>query len=118
MKNKGKKIIKGIAVGALACLTVGMFAGCEATEADIEKYDQEIVTAKEMLQNESFYLNGYTNGCLTYFPTEDEFDHGGYEVYWSMLIYYIYFDRVAPFVREAATDLVRFAVRNAPVWEH
>ena len=76
------------------------------------------IRAKEMLHNEFFYLNGYTNGCLTYFPTEDEFDYGGYEVYWSMLIYYIYFDRVAPFVREAATDLVRFAVRNAPVWEH
>ena len=74
--------------------------------------------AKEMLQNESFYLNGYTNGCLTYFPTEDEFDHGGYEVYWSMLIYYIYFDRVFPFVREAATELVEFAVSNVPVWEH
>ena len=57
--------------------------------------------------NEFFYLNGYTNGCLLYFPTGDEFDAGGYEVFWSMLIYYKYIDRVYPFRRDAADILIK-----------
>ena len=42
--------------------------------------------SEKLLEDEFFYLNGYTNGCLLYFPTEDEYDLGGYEVFWSMLI--------------------------------
>lgn len=68
--------------------------------------------AQEMLQNEFFYFNGYTNGCLSYFPMEEEFDRGGYEVYWSMLLYYSYFGRVFPFEREAATKLLMFVVKE------
>ena len=71
-------------------------------------------SAWENLQNEFFYLNGYTNGCLSYFPTETEFDHGGYEVYWSMLLYYSYFGRVFPLERESASKLLDFVVRNRP----
>ena len=56
--------------------------------------------AMEQLKNQFFYVNGYTNGCLSYFPTEDEYDRGGYEVYWSILIYYKYFNRVFPFERD------------------
>lgn len=63
---------------------------------------------------EYFYFGGYTNGCTGYFPTEEEYDKGGYEVYWSMLIYYIYFNRVFPFNRDACTLLVQGAVDNAP----
>lgn len=70
--------------------------------------------AQERLQDEFFYLNGYTNACLTYFPTEEEFERGGYEVYWSLLIYFIYFNRVFPFKKESATELVDFVVKNAP----
>ena len=68
--------------------------------------------AQKILQNEFFYLNGYTNGCLSYFPMEEEFDRGGYEVYWSMLLYYSYFGRVFPFEREAATKLLMFVVKE------
>ncbi|MBO6088848.1 MAG: alkaline ceramidase, partial [Lachnospiraceae bacterium] len=56
-------------------------------------------------------LNGYTNGCLLYFPTEDELEAGGYEVYWSMLIYYIYIDRVYPFRKGEASRLIRFVTQ-------
>lgn len=62
------------------------------------------------LHNDFFYLNGYTNGCTGYFPTEEEFDLGGYEVYWSMLSYYVYYDRVFPYRRESASEFVRFVV--------
>lgn len=71
------------------------------------------IRSEQMLQDEFFYFNGYTNGCLSYFPTEEEFDLGGYEVYWSLLIYYSYFNRVFPLMRESATKLLDFVVGNA-----
>lgn len=71
----------------------------------------------EKLNNEFFYVNGYTNGCLSYFPTEEEYDKGGYEVYWSILIYYKYFNRVFPFERDSAGKLIRFIIENVPMTE-
>lgn len=71
--------------------------------------------ASELLHNDFFYFGGYTNGCAGYFPTEEEFDQGGYEVYWSMLIYFIYYGRVFPLRRESAGALIQFAVENSPV---
>ena len=68
---------------------------------------------QEILEDEYFYLNGYTNGCSSYFPTEKEFDLGEYEVYWSLLLYYTYFDRVFPLQRDSATKLIDFVVYNA-----
>lgn len=65
-----------------------------------------------ILKNEFFYVNGYTNGCLSYFPTEKEFELGGYEVYWSMLIYYKYFMRVFPFEKESASKLIDSIVQE------
>ena len=53
------------------------------------------LAAEEGLNDEYFYLNGYTNGILSYFPTKEEYDLGGYEVYWSLLIYYKSFNRPA-----------------------
>lgn len=69
--------------------------------------------AQKRTGNEYFYFGGYTNGCTGYFPTEEEYDKGGYEVYWSMLIYYIYFGRVFPLNRNACTLLIQAAVENA-----
>lgn len=68
----------------------------------------------ELLHDDSFYFGGYTNGCTGYFPTEEEFDKGGYEVYWSMLIYYVYHGRVFPLRRNSASELIRFVAENAP----
>ena len=67
----------------------------------------------DLLHDNFFYFGGYTNGCTGYFPTEEEFDKGGYEVYWSMLIYYIYHGRVFPLRRDSASELIRFVVENA-----
>ena len=66
------------------------------------------LATEKILGNEFFYFNGYTNGCLLYFPTEDEYDAGGYEVFWSMLIYYRYIDRVYPFRRDAVCKLIQY----------
>lgn len=70
--------------------------------------------SRDLLKNDFFYFGGYTNGCTGYFPTEEEFDKGGYEVYWSMLIFYIYHGRVFPLNRNACTDLIHAVVENAP----
>jgi hypothetical protein len=67
----------------------------------------------EMLRDDFFYFGGYTNGCTGYFPTEEEFDKGGYEVYWSMLIYYVYHGRLFPLRRDSASELIRFVAENA-----
>lgn len=72
------------------------------------------LNAIHKINNDKFYLGGYTNGCTGYLPTEEEFDEGGYEVYWSMLIYYIYHGRVFPLNRNSATILTETAVENAP----
>lgn len=44
-----------------------------------------------------------------------EYDKGGYEVYWSILIYYKYFNRVFPFERDSAGRLIQFIIENAPM---
>ncbi|MEA4972432.1 MAG: alkaline ceramidase [Candidatus Metalachnospira sp.] len=68
--------------------------------------------AEKMLHCDTFYLGGYTNGCTGYFPTEEEYDKGGYEVYWSMLIYYIYHGRVSSLNRNSASELIETAIEN------
>lgn len=70
------------------------------------------VRTEEKLGNPFFYLNGYTNGCSTYFPTEEEYDKGGYEVFWSLLIHYVYFHRLFPFERDACSQLIDFVVQE------
>lgn len=75
---------------------------------------ESALSAINKINNDKFYLGGYTNGCTGYLPTEEEFDEGGYEVYWSMLIYYIYHGRVFPLKRDSASILVEAAIENAP----
>lgn len=65
-----------------------------------------------LLKNPYFYFNGYTNGCGSYFPTKEEYDLGGYEVYWAMLIYYADYGRVYPYQREAIDMVIAYAVEN------
>lgn len=64
------------------------------------------------LKNEFFYFGGYTNGCTAYFPTEEEFDLGGYEVYWSLLDFFMYHGRVYPLMRDSASQLIRFVIEH------
>ena len=89
---------------------IGAFCLCGMA---FELMTEFALEASRMLKDEYFYLNGYANGCLSYFPTKEEYDLGGYEVYWSLLIYYKYFGRVYPFDREEADRVVEFVVNNA-----
>lgn len=67
---------------------------------------------ERLLKNPYFYFNGYTNGCGSYFPTKEEYDLGGYEVYWAMLLYYADYGRVYPYKREAIDMVISYAVEN------
>lgn len=67
---------------------------------------------EQLLRNPYFYFNGYTNGCGSYFPTKEEYDLGGYEVYWAMLLYYADYGRVYPYKREAFDIVIAHAVEN------
>lgn len=58
------------------------------------------------------FFGGYTNGCTGYLPNAAEYDRGGYEVFWSMLNYYMYYGRVMPLDRDSAARLVQTAVRR------
>ena len=70
--------------------------------------------ASDRLKSDFFFLGGYVNGCTGYFPTEEEYDRGGYEVTWSMLHYFMYHGRVMPLDRDSAAALIDAAVRYAP----
>ena len=64
------------------------------------------------LGNPYFFLNGYTNGCGSYFPSKEEYDLGGYEVYWAMLLYYSAYGRVYPYNRESFDIVTAYAVEK------
>ena len=49
----------------------------------------------------------YSNGCPGYFPTSDEYDHGGYEVTDA----HRYYGMPAPFQQGSAEQLVATAVK-------
>ncbi len=70
------------------------------------------IEVSNKLNDENFYLSGYTNGCTGYFPTKKEFDEGGYEVYWSLLVFFQYFNRVFPYNRNESDKLINFVVEN------
>lgn len=70
------------------------------------------IHTEQKLSNPYFYFNGYTNGCSSYFPTAEEYDLGGYEVYWAMLIYFADYGRVYPYNRDACENITRFVVEH------
>lgn len=70
---------------------------------------------QQLTGNPYFFFNGYTNGCSSYFPTKEEYDLGGYEVYWGMLLYYADYGRVYPYPRDAFDTVIAYAVENAPL---
>lgn len=58
------------------------------------------------------FLDGYTNGSAGYLPTAEEYDRGGYEVFWSMLEYFMYYPRVMPLERDSAETIVEMALEG------
>ena len=51
------------------------------------------------------HLAEYTNGCNSYPPTTEEFKKGGFEVLWSLLLYFQYHGRVMPLKEDTADKL-------------
>ena len=71
----------------------------------------------QSLHDPYFYLGGYTNGCTGYWPTAEEYDRGGYEVFWSMLHYYPYYGRVFPLNRNSGKQLVQIVCEHAALFK-
>lgn len=62
--------------------------------------------------NNFLFFNGYTNGCTCYLSTSEEYDRGGYEIFWSNLLYYKYHKRVMAFNRNTAEILQDNVIYN------
>ncbi|WP_243158041.1 hypothetical protein [Aminipila terrae] len=56
-------------------------------------------------KNQYIFFGGYMNGYEGYLASAEEYDKGGYEVLWSNLIYFKYFNRVMSFNRDTAGRL-------------
>ncbi len=62
----------------------------------------------QKVKNQIIFFGGYTNGCMGYLPTKEEYRKGGYEVLWSYLVYYRYHGRVMPLNSDTAEKLAAF----------
>ncbi len=90
--------------------TIGNWCLCGIPNETMTEFAIDI---EKMLSNQFFYFNGYTNGCSSYFPTEEEYDMGGYEVYWAMLLYFKDYKRVYPYERDSFSKVKKFVVENS-----
>ena len=77
-----------------------------------EVMSESTLRLSERLDDENFHFGGYTNGCCGYLPTAEEFDRGGYEIYWSLLTFWPYFGRVWPLRRDSEERLAEFIAKN------
>ncbi len=70
------------------------------------------IDIQEKANDSLIFFGGYTNGYEGYLPTADEYDKGGYEVLWSNLIYYKYYNRVMPLNRDTSENLAGIVVKK------
>ena len=68
--------------------------------------------AQNRTNNPFFFLNGYTNGYAGYFPNQEEWYKGGYEMTLSFLFDYMYTGRLMPYRPETANRLVDLAAEQ------
>ncbi len=78
--------------------------GCLCGVAD-ECMCEIAIDIQEKAHDSFIFFGGYTNGYEGYLPTAKEYDKGGYEVLWSNLIYYKYYNRLMPLNRDTAHNL-------------
>lgn len=72
----------------------------------VEPFCEIAIDVSKIVENKFVFFGGYTNGCNGYFPTYEEHLIGGYEVYWSYLIYGLMFDQLMPLKAETANTIV------------
>lgn len=85
--------------------------GCLCGVAD-EAMCEIAIDIKEKAHDNFIFFGGYTNGYEGYLPTAKEYDKGGYEVLWSNLVYYKYYNRVMPLNRDTADNLANNIVQR------
>ena len=102
-----------------AVQTTGSGAGADAQESPaIETVSLRLATAQDAPTLLAIYAPYVRETGITFeyeVPTEEEFALGGYEVYWSLLLYFPYFGRVFPLRRESAGQLIDFVAANSPL---
>lgn len=56
----------------------------------MEPFCEIALEISKKTDNPLLLFGGYTNACNAYFPTKTEYSKGGYEVLYSILLYYKY----------------------------
>ncbi|MGM0215283.1 hypothetical protein [Enterococcus sp. AZ109] len=72
------------------------------------------IAVRQKAKDNLLFFGGYTNGYEGYLANDLEYDRGGYEVLWSNLVYYKFYDRLMPFNRDTADELSSFV---ADIWQ-
>lgn len=85
--------------------------GCLCGVAD-EPMCEIAIDIQKKAHDSLIFFGGYTNGYEGYLPTAKEYDKGGYEVLWSNLIYYKYYNRVMPLNRDTSENLANIVVQK------
>jgi hypothetical protein len=85
--------------------------GCLCGVAD-EPMCEIAIDIQEKVGNSYVFFGGYTNGYEGYLPTADEYHKGGYEVLWSNLVYYKYYNRVMPLNSDTSHDLINIVAEK------
>lgn len=84
----------------------GVICGCP-----MEVFSETSLEVSEKLNNNIFFLNGYTNGYLMYLPSKEEFTYGGYEVEWCPVVYGPMFGVLMPFSKDTEPNLVKETIK-------
>ena len=94
------------------CLRVGRGALCGVP---CELFCECALEAAARAQSPLLLLNGYTNGVTEYVPSGPEWDRGGYEPVYSLLLFHACHGHCAPFRRDTADRIVDTALE---LWHH
>lgn len=70
------------------------------------------IEASKLINNKFLFMNGYTNACTGYLPTEEEWSKGGYETLYSYLTFYPFHGHVMPFRDNTAKQIVALVKRT------
>ena len=99
-------------VREVQCLRIGRACLCGVP---CEIFCECALDAAQRAHSPLMLLNGYTNGVTEYVPHADEWDRGGYEPVFSLLLFHGCHGHCAPFRRDTAARIVDAALT---LWHH
>lgn len=105
LRNEGVREQRFLAEISFFILNEGGFCGISE-----EIFCEPALDVWARTNNPLFFLNGYTNGCMGYLASREEWYKGGFEVYQSNFIYHMFSGRLMPYRPETADLIVELAV--------